>query len=299
MGGMDEMKKCLLFIITSLTIISLLGCSNGETEEGIISVEEAKALVFEQLSAEEQENLEIEFTKKIFNAYLFKLYTIKGFEKKEYAKAQVEFNTKEVEIFTIACCGKPPSKTITSEADAKEVLLEELLAQEEAEYRITLNYKTNCCYFFDIVKLADGKEEKLPQQKICGPCNAVSEEEAKQIIYEKLTPEQQEEYTIDLSRGDGTKYLIKVYKIVDGEESILRIYKLDSTTKKFELSEYNAELLVYDKLSKEDQSDCKIDLVFNTGKSYHFKVYKIVDEKEIVIGKYAVNYITEEVRKIE
>ncbi|TLS36163.1 hypothetical protein [Pseudalkalibacillus caeni] len=110
------MKRCftVLLVIVILTT-SLISCSNesfdhkgktgsGDTlsdqiaeEKGILSKDDAEALVYNQLNDEEKQNCTIDFYKEEGTKYFIRVYeTVNGNEKVK-KKYTVDFHTEEIQ----------------------------------------------------------------------------------------------------------------------------------------------------------------------------------------------------------
>ncbi|MCA0985684.1 hypothetical protein [Guptibacillus algicola] len=59
----------------------------------------------------------------------------------------------------------------------------------------------------------------------------LSKDDAEEMIFNKLTFEEKQKYTVDFIREEGTKYYIRVYDNSSGEIKVKKIYTIDYHTK--------------------------------------------------------------------
>ncbi|MDQ0483893.1 hypothetical protein [Guptibacillus hwajinpoensis] len=62
----------------------------------------------------------------------------------------------------------------------------------------------------------------------------LSEDDAEVLVYNELTEEEQERYTVDYMKEEGTAYLIRIYEAVNGEIKVRAYYTVDFQTEKVE-----------------------------------------------------------------
>lgn len=55
------------------------------------------------------------------------------------------------------------------------------------------------------------------------------------MVYNELTEEKKERYTVDYMKEDGTTYLIRIYEAVNGEIKVRAYYTVDFQTEKVEM----------------------------------------------------------------
>ncbi|OZM58217.1 hypothetical protein CIB95_01190 [Lottiidibacillus patelloidae] len=73
----------------------------------------------------------------------------------------------------------------------------------------------------------------------------------------------------------------------------------DTDNQQEKLSKDDAEVLIYQQLSSEEQNEYTIDFTEEKDNKYYIRVYKMVDGNIEVKSEYTVNYLTQEVEKIK
>ncbi|PAV29145.1 hypothetical protein CIL05_12140 [Virgibacillus profundi] len=107
------LRNLSFFIGTGLLVIScLIGCSNepektesdvtfsdkNAEEKGVLSKDDAEVLVYNELSAEEKQNLTIDFIKEEGTKYFIRVYETVNGEMKVKKKYTVDFYTEEIKL---------------------------------------------------------------------------------------------------------------------------------------------------------------------------------------------------------
>jgi hypothetical protein len=59
----------------------------------------------------------------------------------------------------------------------------------------------------------------------------LSQDEAEVMIWDTLSKEEKEKYTVDYEKESGTKYYLRIYETVDGEIKVRARYTIDFNTK--------------------------------------------------------------------
>lgn len=62
----------------------------------------------------------------------------------------------------------------------------------------------------------------------------LSKDDAEEMIFNKLSDEEKQKYTVDFIREEGTKYYIRVYDNNSGEIKVKKIYIIDFYTNEIE-----------------------------------------------------------------
>ncbi|KMM39304.1 hypothetical protein [Guptibacillus hwajinpoensis] len=63
----------------------------------------------------------------------------------------------------------------------------------------------------------------------------LSEDDAEVLVYNELTDEEQERFTVDYMKEEGTTYLIRIHEAVNGEIKVRAYYTVDFQTEKVEM----------------------------------------------------------------
>ena len=60
--------------------------------------------------------------------------------------------------------------------------------------------------------------------------NILSRDDAEVLVYNQLNDEEKKKLTIDYYKEEGTKYFIRVYETVNGNENVIKKYTVDFNT---------------------------------------------------------------------
>ena len=68
-------------------------------------------------------------------------------------------------------------------------------------------------------------DDRIAEEK-----NILSKDDAEVLVYNQLNDEEKKKLTIDYYKKEGTKYFIRVYETVNGNEKVIKKYTVDFNT---------------------------------------------------------------------
>ena len=93
---------------------------------------------------------------------------------------------------------------------------------------------------FGLVSCAGNVSEKKVESgvtvsdEIAEKNGTLSKDNAEVMIFNKLSDEEKQKYTVDFIKEEGTKYYIRVYDHSSGKVKVKKIYSIDFHTKEIE-----------------------------------------------------------------